>query len=203
VLSFSWNKTGPHADKRETAEWSQSPRITKNLKTRGSTRPNKSTRLPTAFASGCGPLCARLDVWDFRYPQMDGKPTRSYRRTREIACQSRCSSIERCKGRPTSQTWASLTAAAHHHLRFAQPRALGRRVSDEYTVPVCRPHPANCTATAMQASWWQRSASTRRRPRSAFESARVKASLSEHAPSLIFRLRVLGDRTATGRVTLR
>ena len=27
-----------------------------------------------------------------------------------------------------------------HHLRFAQPRALGRKVSDEYTVPLCRSH---------------------------------------------------------------
>ncbi len=25
-----------------------------------------------------------------------------------------------------------------HHLRFAQRRALGRKVSDEYTVPLCR-----------------------------------------------------------------
>ena len=33
-----------------------------------------------------------------------------------------------------------------HHLTFTQPRALGRRVSDEFTVPVCRVHrkrPAN------------------------------------------------------------
>src|SRR5271166_352008 len=27
-----------------------------------------------------------------------------------------------------------------HHIRFAQPRALGRKVSDEYAVPVCRLH---------------------------------------------------------------
>ena len=27
-----------------------------------------------------------------------------------------------------------------HHLPFAQPRALGRKVSDEYTVPLCRAH---------------------------------------------------------------
>ena len=27
-----------------------------------------------------------------------------------------------------------------HHLRFAQPSALGRRVSDEFTVPLCRSH---------------------------------------------------------------
>jgi hypothetical protein len=27
-----------------------------------------------------------------------------------------------------------------HHLRFAQPRALGRKVGDKFTVPVCRLH---------------------------------------------------------------
>jgi hypothetical protein len=27
-----------------------------------------------------------------------------------------------------------------HHLRFAQPRALGLKVSDEFTVPLCRAH---------------------------------------------------------------
>jgi hypothetical protein len=27
-----------------------------------------------------------------------------------------------------------------HHLRFAQHRALGRKVSDEFTVPLCRGH---------------------------------------------------------------
>ena len=32
------------------------------------------------------------------------------------------------------------TPTEAHHIRFAQPRALGRKVSDEYTVPVCRLH---------------------------------------------------------------
>jgi hypothetical protein len=27
-----------------------------------------------------------------------------------------------------------------HHLKFAQPKALGRKVSDEFTVPLCRAH---------------------------------------------------------------
>jgi hypothetical protein len=27
-----------------------------------------------------------------------------------------------------------------HHLKFAQPKALGRKVSDEFTVPLCRDH---------------------------------------------------------------
>jgi hypothetical protein len=32
------------------------------------------------------------------------------------------------------------TPADPHHLRFAQPRAMSRKVSDEFTVPVCRVH---------------------------------------------------------------
>jgi hypothetical protein len=32
------------------------------------------------------------------------------------------------------------TPSEAHHIRFAQPRALGRKVSDEYTVPICRLH---------------------------------------------------------------
>jgi hypothetical protein len=27
-----------------------------------------------------------------------------------------------------------------HNLKFAQPRSLGRKVSDEFTVPLCRAH---------------------------------------------------------------
>ena len=32
------------------------------------------------------------------------------------------------------------TPSDAHHLRFTQPRALGSKVSDEYTVPLCRTH---------------------------------------------------------------
>jgi hypothetical protein len=41
-----------------------------------------------------------------------------------------------------------------HHLRFAQPRALGRKVSDEYTVPVCRLHHRELHQYGDEASWW-------------------------------------------------
>ena len=41
-----------------------------------------------------------------------------------------------------------------HHLRFAQPRALGRKVSDEYTVPVCRTHHRELHGYGDEASWW-------------------------------------------------
>jgi ERF superfamily len=41
-----------------------------------------------------------------------------------------------------------------HHLRFAQPRALGRRVSDEYAVPLCRSHHRALHRYGDEAAWW-------------------------------------------------
>jgi hypothetical protein len=41
-----------------------------------------------------------------------------------------------------------------HHLRFTQARALGRRVSDEFTVPVCRIHHRELHRQADEAAWW-------------------------------------------------
>ena len=41
-----------------------------------------------------------------------------------------------------------------HHLRFAQPRTLGRKVSDEFTVPVCRTHHREIHRTTKEREWW-------------------------------------------------
>jgi hypothetical protein len=41
-----------------------------------------------------------------------------------------------------------------HHLRFMQPRALGRRVSDEFTVPLCRTHHRALHRHGDEAAWW-------------------------------------------------
>jgi len=41
-----------------------------------------------------------------------------------------------------------------HHIRFAQPRALGRKVSDEFTVPLCRVHHRELHRTGDEAAWW-------------------------------------------------
>jgi len=43
-----------------------------------------------------------------------------------------------------------------HHVRFAQPRAMGRKVSDEFTVPVCRAHHREIHRHGDEAAWWQR-----------------------------------------------
>lgn len=41
-----------------------------------------------------------------------------------------------------------------HHLRFTQPRALGRKVSDEFTVPLCRTHHREVHRCTDEAKWW-------------------------------------------------
>ncbi len=46
------------------------------------------------------------------------------------------------------------TPCEAHHIRFAQPRALGRKVSDEYTIPVCRLHHRELHNYGDEASWW-------------------------------------------------
>jgi hypothetical protein len=41
-----------------------------------------------------------------------------------------------------------------HHLRFAQPRALGRKVGDDFTVPLCRQHHRDLHDSGNEAAWW-------------------------------------------------
>jgi len=48
------------------------------------------------------------------------------------------------------------TPSDPHHLRFAQPRALGRKVSDEFTVPVCRLHHREIHRHGDEAAWWKK-----------------------------------------------
>ena len=42
-----------------------------------------------------------------------------------------------------------------HHLKMAQPRSLGRKVSDEFTVPLCRRHHKELHRQGNEAAWWQ------------------------------------------------
>ena len=43
-----------------------------------------------------------------------------------------------------------------HHLRFAQSPALGRKVSDEFTVPLCRGHHREVHRCGDEAVWWNK-----------------------------------------------
>jgi hypothetical protein len=43
-----------------------------------------------------------------------------------------------------------------HHLRFAQSPALGRKVSDEFTVPLCRGHHREVHHCGDEAIWWNK-----------------------------------------------
>jgi hypothetical protein len=42
-----------------------------------------------------------------------------------------------------------------HHLRYLQPRALGRKVSDEFAVPLCRSHHRAVHRTSDEQEWWK------------------------------------------------
>jgi hypothetical protein len=42
-----------------------------------------------------------------------------------------------------------------HHLRFAQPRAMGLKVSDEFTVPLCRGHHRQLNQAGNEEAWWE------------------------------------------------
>jgi hypothetical protein len=41
-----------------------------------------------------------------------------------------------------------------HHIRFAQPRGLALKVSDEFTVPLCAIHHTEIHATGDERQWW-------------------------------------------------
>jgi len=41
-----------------------------------------------------------------------------------------------------------------HHIRFAQPKAMARKVSDEFTVPLCRRHHEQLHSQADERGWW-------------------------------------------------
>jgi hypothetical protein len=42
-----------------------------------------------------------------------------------------------------------------HHIRFLQPRALGRKASDEFAVPLCRSHHRAVHRAGDEKTWWK------------------------------------------------
>jgi hypothetical protein len=43
-----------------------------------------------------------------------------------------------------------------HHLRFTQPKGMGLKVSDEFTVPLCRVHHRELHGFGNEIAWWER-----------------------------------------------
>jgi hypothetical protein len=41
-----------------------------------------------------------------------------------------------------------------HHLKFAQPKAISKKVSDEFTVPLCRTHHRQLHHAGNEIAWW-------------------------------------------------
>jgi hypothetical protein len=42
-----------------------------------------------------------------------------------------------------------------HHIKFAEQRALGRKVDDRFTVPICRLHHRELHRRGNERTWWQ------------------------------------------------
>jgi hypothetical protein len=83
-------------------------------------------------------------------------PAATVVRRRSLAAKTiRLRDKEHCKFVATQPCVVCGRAPAEaHHIRFAQPRALGRKVSDEYTVPVCRLHHRELHDYGDETSWW-------------------------------------------------
>ena len=47
------------------------------------------------------------------------------------------------------------TPSRAHHVRYAQSRGLGLKVSDEFTVPLCAIHHRDIHTTTKERDWWQ------------------------------------------------
>jgi hypothetical protein len=50
------------------------------------------------------------------------------------------------------------TPSDAHHIRFAEQRAMGRKVSDKFAVPICRLHHRELHRRGNERAWWQNQA---------------------------------------------
>jgi hypothetical protein len=47
------------------------------------------------------------------------------------------------------------TPSDAHHIKFAEARAMGRKVSDRFTVPICRLHHRELHRRGNERAWWE------------------------------------------------
>ena len=79
------------------------------------------------------------------------------------------------------------TPSDAHHIRFAQPRALGRKASDEFAVPLCRSHHRAVHRVGNEQGWWKQAG---------IDPVKVARNLWKH--SRIDEGRIEPDPTAQG-----
>ena len=48
------------------------------------------------------------------------------------------------------------TPSDAHHVKFAEARAMGRKVSDRFTVPICRLHHRELHRRGNERAWWEK-----------------------------------------------
>jgi ERF superfamily protein len=76
-----------------------------------------------------------------------------------------------------------------HHLRHVQPRALGRKASDEFAVPLCRSHHRAVHRAGDERAWWQTAG---------IDPVKVARKLWKH--TRLDEARIRSDRAASDRI---
>jgi hypothetical protein len=77
-----------------------------------------------------------------------------------------------------------------HHIRFVQPRALGRKASDEFAVPLCRSHHRGVHRAGDEKAWWKQAG---------IDPVKVARKLWKH--TRIDEGRIAPEPTAKGALT--
>ena len=151
------------------ADW-----VHKNLPAKNTLTAEDAERVEASFRERLAAIEAgpRSGEWEQTPGNLDDEPTREesrpldgperpvpettvVRRCRISAKTIRLRDKEHCKFVATQPcVVCGRTPTEAHHIRFAQPRALNRKVSDEDTVPVCRLHHRELHRYGDEASWW-------------------------------------------------
>ena len=74
------------------------------------------------------------------------------------------------------------TPSDPHHIKFAEQRAMARKVSDRFTVPICRLHHRELHRRGDERAWWQKQGID---PLALAASLWAKTHTSAPAPSLV------------------
>jgi hypothetical protein len=135
------------------ALWNQNAALVQSLETH---RPDLVTRKGIHFASVLASVfeaqCARLTIQNAVEPPNTGAVDKS---VLAIAAPRRVRDSEHLEHVATLPCLVCGRAPSQaHHLRFAQPRALGSKVSDEWVVPLCNLHHRSLHDAGNEGAWW-------------------------------------------------